>query len=62
MQGARLLEHEAVTFEAAGRTVQVAGADPRRRRKGLRELAAPEADLRILLVHFPDGGAQPRRR
>ena len=53
-QGARLLEHEAVTFEVAGRTVQVAGADPRRRRKGLRELAAPEADLRILLVHFPD--------
>ena len=53
-QGARLLEHEAVTFEAEGRTVQVAGADPRRRRKGLRELAAPETDLRILLVHFPD--------
>lgn len=52
--GARLLEHDAVTFEVAGRTVQVAGADPRRRRKGLRELAAPEADLRILLVHFPD--------
>jgi predicted MPP superfamily phosphohydrolase len=53
-QGARLLEHEAVTVEAAGRTVQVTGADPRRRRKGLRELADPAADLRILLVHFPD--------
>jgi uncharacterized protein len=53
-QGARLLEHEAVTVEASGRTVQVAGADPRRRRKGLRELADPEADLRILLLHFPD--------
>lgn len=52
--GARLLEHEAVTVEAEGRTVQVAGADPRRRRKGLRELADPAADLRILLVHFPD--------
>jgi predicted MPP superfamily phosphohydrolase len=53
-QGARLLEHEAVSFEVAGRTVQVAGADPRRRRNGLRELADPEAGLRILLVHFPD--------
>lgn len=52
--GARLLEHAAVTFEVAGRTVQVAGADPRRRREGLRELAAPAADLRILLIHFPD--------
>jgi uncharacterized protein len=53
-QGARLLEHEAVTFEVEGRTVQVAGADPRRRREGLRELAAAEADLRVLLIHFPD--------
>jgi uncharacterized protein len=53
-QGAHLLEHEALTVAAAGRTVQVAGADPRRRRKGLRELADPAADLRILLVHFPD--------
>jgi predicted MPP superfamily phosphohydrolase len=53
-QGARLLEHEAATFDVAGHTVQVAGADPRRRRKGLRELADPAADLRILLVHFPD--------
>jgi predicted MPP superfamily phosphohydrolase len=52
--GARLLEHDAVTFEVAGRTVQVAGADPRRRRKGLHELADPEAGLRILLIHFPD--------
>jgi predicted MPP superfamily phosphohydrolase len=53
-QGARLLEHEAAAFEVAGRTVEVAGADPRRRRKGLRELADPAADLRILLLHFPD--------
>jgi uncharacterized protein len=53
-QGARLLEHEAVILEVAGRTVQVAGADARRRRKGLRELADPAADLRILLLHFPD--------
>lgn len=53
-QGARLLEHDAVRFEVAGRTVQVAGADPRRRRAGLRELADPDADLRILLIHFPD--------
>jgi predicted MPP superfamily phosphohydrolase len=53
-QGARLLEHEAVTFEVAGRTVQIAGADARRRHQGLRELAEPAADLRILLIHFPD--------
>jgi predicted MPP superfamily phosphohydrolase len=53
-QGAHLLEHEAVSFEVEGRTVQVAGADPRRRREGLRELAAAEADLRVLLIHFPD--------
>ena len=53
-QGARLLEHEAVTFDVAGRTVQVAGADPRSRRKGLRELADPATHLRVLLVHFPD--------
>ena len=53
-QGARLLEHEAATVEVAGRTVQVVGADARRRREGLRELAEPAADLRILLIHFPD--------
>jgi uncharacterized protein len=53
-QGARLLEHEAATVRVAGRTVQVAGADARRRREGLRELAEPGADLRLLLIHFPD--------
>jgi uncharacterized protein len=53
-QGARLLEHESVIFEVAGGTVQVAGADARRRRQGLRGLADPAADLRILLIHFPD--------
>jgi predicted MPP superfamily phosphohydrolase len=53
-EGARLLEHDSVTFAVAGRTVQVAGADPRRRRAGLGALSNPEADLRILLVHFPD--------
>jgi predicted MPP superfamily phosphohydrolase len=53
-QGAQLLEHDAVTFDVSGPTVQVAGADPRKRREGLRELADPEAGLRILLVHFPD--------
>jgi len=53
-RGAHLLEHDAVTFEAAGRTVQVAGADPRGSGEPLGRLADPEADLRILLVHFPD--------
>jgi uncharacterized protein len=53
-QGARLLEHEAISFHVAGRTVQVAGADPRRRRRGLPELADDDADLRLLLIHFPD--------
>jgi predicted MPP superfamily phosphohydrolase len=54
-EGARLLEHDSATFRVAGRTVQVAGADPRRPREGLGALADPEADLRVLLLHYPDG-------
>lgn len=53
--GAVLLRHEAATFEAGQRTVQVVGSDP------FRWMAEPpdrlvdeSADLRILLAHFPD--------
>lgn len=52
--GAQLLEHGSVTVEADGRVVQVVGADPRRRREPIEALAEAEADLRILLLHFPD--------
>lgn len=52
--GARLLEHDSATFAVAGRTVQVAGADPRRFHDRLDPLAEPDADLRILLLHYPD--------
>lgn len=52
--GARLLEHGSARFEARGRTVQVAGADPRRFRDPVAPLSDPAADLRILLLHYPD--------
>jgi uncharacterized protein len=52
--GAHLLEHGSASFEARGRTVQVAGADPRRIRDPVAPLSDPAADLRILLVHYPD--------
>ena len=54
VEAAVLLEHESVVVEHAGRRVQVAGGDPRRHRKPHGHLADPDADLRILLVHFPD--------
>ncbi len=53
---ARLLVDEAETIELRGRNVQLVGVDPRSYRKGLArpwQLADPEADLRILLCHFP---------
>jgi hypothetical protein len=49
-----LLVHESVVVEHGGRRVQVAGGDPRRHREPHGPLAQPGADLRILLVHFPD--------
>jgi predicted MPP superfamily phosphohydrolase len=52
--GARLLENASVSFAVRGRTVQVAGLDPRRRGESPGALADPDADLRILLCHFPD--------
>lgn len=54
LQAGRLLEHESVLLEARGRRIQVAGGDPRRFREPHGPLADPAADLRILLVHFPD--------
>ena len=49
-----LLEHESVGVGHDGRRVQVAGGDPRRHREPHGPLADPDADFRILLVHFPD--------
>jgi predicted MPP superfamily phosphohydrolase len=49
---ATLLADEAVTLELHGRTVRVAGLDPASRWREP-DLSA-EADLRILLAHFPE--------
>jgi uncharacterized protein len=52
----RLLADEAETLELRGRRVQVVGVDPRSYRRGRprpERLADPDADLRILLCHFP---------
>jgi uncharacterized protein len=54
--GGTLLLDDAVTLELRGRRVQLVGVDPRsymRYRARPWELADPEADLRILLCHFP---------
>jgi uncharacterized protein len=51
-----LLSDESVTLELRGRRVQLVGVDPRaymRREARPWELADPDADLRILLCHFP---------
>jgi predicted MPP superfamily phosphohydrolase len=56
----RLLSDEGVTLDVRGRRVYVAGADPRSRWASSRqqppELAVgrDEADLRILIVHYPE--------
>jgi uncharacterized protein len=53
---ARLLVDEAETVELRGRRIQIVGVDPRtyrRRRAEPWRHADPEADLRILLCHFP---------
>jgi predicted MPP superfamily phosphohydrolase len=54
VEAALLLEHESVVLDIGGRTVQVAGGDARRHREPHGLLADPEADFRLLLVHFPD--------
>ena len=59
LEPARLLSDSGETIELRGRRVYVAGADPRSRfapsRRQPAELAAEagEADLRILLLHYP---------
>jgi uncharacterized protein len=53
---ARLLVDESETLELRGCRVQIVGVDPRAYRNARSkpwELADPDADLRILLCHFP---------
>jgi predicted MPP superfamily phosphohydrolase len=53
---AHLLVDEAVTVELRGRQVQLVGVDPRAYRQGRSkpwQLVDDDADLRILLCHFP---------
>jgi predicted MPP superfamily phosphohydrolase len=53
---AHLLVDEAVTVELRGRQVQLVGVDPRAYRRGRSkpwQLVDDDADLRILLCHFP---------
>jgi hypothetical protein len=53
---ATLLLDEARTVELRGRHVQIVGVDPRSYRRGTARpwrFADPDADLRILLCHFP---------
>jgi predicted MPP superfamily phosphohydrolase len=57
LEPATLLLDEAKTVEVRGRRVQIVGVDPRSYRRGLAQparLADPQADLRILLCHFPN--------
>lgn len=52
-----LLADDARTIELRGRRVQIVGLDPRSRWRATRAVAPlvdPSADLRVLLVHFPE--------
>jgi uncharacterized protein len=52
-----LLEDDQRTLDVRGRRIQIVGVDPRSYRRGRAHparLADPEADLRILLCHFPN--------
>jgi uncharacterized protein len=56
IEGVTLLRDDAVEVEIEGRRVQLVGVDPRqypRRQAHPERLAEPDADLRILLCHFP---------
>src|SRR5207244_8314027 len=56
LEPATLLVDESASIELHGRTVQLVGVDPRvyrERRAQPWRLADPDADLRILLCHFP---------
>ena len=58
-EGARLLEDASVTLAHEGALVQVVGADPRDwKARRPERLVEPDADLRILLAHFPDAVAR----
>jgi predicted MPP superfamily phosphohydrolase len=54
--GTELLEDSSVVVDIRGRRVQIAGGGPAEdwKRRKLERLADPDADLRILLFHFPD--------
>ncbi len=58
VEAGELLEHESELLDVEGVRVQVAGGDPRRAWEPHGALVAPEAEFRLLLVHFPD----PMRR
>jgi predicted MPP superfamily phosphohydrolase len=59
LEPATLLSDEGVTIELHGRRVYIAGADPRsrwvraRRQPGDLAVSRDEADLRILIAHYP---------
>jgi len=56
LESATLLSDESLTVELRGRRVQLAGVDPRAYPRGLarpERLVDADADLRILLCHFP---------
>jgi len=56
LEGATLLADDSRTVELRGRRVQIAGVDPRsysRRQARAERLADGDADLRLLLCHFP---------
>jgi len=56
LDGVTLLADDSRTIELRGRRVQFAGVDPRSYGRGEAQparLADPDADLRILLCHFP---------
>jgi uncharacterized protein len=57
LKPATLLLDEARTLEVRGHSVQIVGVDPRSYSRGIAQparLADPDADLRILLCHFPN--------
>jgi predicted MPP superfamily phosphohydrolase len=56
LEPATLLSDDSRTVELRGKRVQIAGVDPRTYRRRLAKperLAEPNADLRILLCHYP---------
>ena len=56
LDGATLLSDDSRTIEVRGRRVQIAGVDPRSYMEGTAlpdRMSDPNADLRILLCHFP---------